>query len=106
LREQFEAAANSPNVLLREDALIEFPERDVVLAFSDLVTLGRLMTRTDAIAEIRLANDSPAVFLAMNNLRRFFYNGFGVACTLPPIRANAGRPSHLADAVDTQLTSG
>jgi Subtilase family len=70
LRQQFEAAANALDVLLREDTLIEFPEREVILAFSDLVTLGRLMTRTDAIAEIRLAKDTPAAFLAMNNLEQ------------------------------------
>jgi hypothetical protein len=70
LREQFETAAHALDVLLREGTVIEFPEREVVLAFSDLVTLGRLMTRTDAIAEVRLAKDTPAAFLAMNNLEQ------------------------------------
>jgi hypothetical protein len=70
LREQFQAAAATLEIPLKLDELIEFPERDVVLAFSNLTTLGTLLTRTDAIAEIRLAKDTPAMFLQMRNIEQ------------------------------------
>jgi hypothetical protein len=70
LREQFQAAAAALEIRLKLDEVIEFPEREVILAFSDLTSLGTLLTRTDAIAEIRLAKDSPAMFLQMRNIEQ------------------------------------
>lgn len=70
LREQFQAAAATLEITLKMDELIEFPERDVVLALSNLTTLGTLLTRTDAVAEIRLAKDTPALFLQMHNIEQ------------------------------------
>lgn len=67
LREQFQVAAGALDIPLKVDEVIEFPEREVILALSDLASLGRLLTRTDAIAEIRLAKDTPAMFLQMRN---------------------------------------
>ena len=45
--------------------VIAFPERDVVLALADETVLGRLIANTDAIAELRLAKDTPSLFLEM-----------------------------------------
>jgi subtilase family protein len=70
LREQFQAAAATLEIRLKADEVIEFPEREVMLAFSDLATLGTLLTRTDAIAEIRLAKDTPAMFMQMRNIEQ------------------------------------
>jgi hypothetical protein len=70
LRGQFQAAAAALDVPLKLEEIIEFPEREVMLAFSDLTTLGTLLTRTDAIAEIRLAKDTPALFLQMHNIEQ------------------------------------
>jgi hypothetical protein len=70
LREQFQAAAAALEIRLKLDEVIEFPEREVILAFSDLTSLGTLLTRTDAIAEIRLAKDTPAMFLQMRNIEQ------------------------------------
>jgi hypothetical protein len=70
LRDQFQAAAAALEIRLKLDDVIEFPEREVVLAFSDLTSLGTLLTRTDAIAEIRLAKDTPAMFLQMRNIEQ------------------------------------
>jgi hypothetical protein len=70
LREQFQAAAASLEIPLKLEEIVEFPERDVILAFSTMTTLGVLLTRTDAIAEIRLARDTPAMFLQMHNLEQ------------------------------------
>jgi hypothetical protein len=44
---------------------ISFPERDVVLALADEATMERLICNTDAVAELRLAKDAPALFLEM-----------------------------------------
>ena len=70
LREQFQAAAAALEIPLKLDEIIEFPEREVILGFSNLTALGRLLTRTDAIAEIRLAKDTPAMFLQMRNIEQ------------------------------------
>lgn len=68
LREQLQAAAANLEIRLKTDEVIEFPEREVILAFSDLATLGALLTRTDSIAEIRIAKDTPAMFMEMHNV--------------------------------------
>lgn len=70
LVEQFQAVARTLGVNVAEDQIIDFPEREVFLAQSDFETLGRLMARTDAMAEIRLARDTPASFLEMNNIEQ------------------------------------
>lgn len=69
LRESFEAAAAMLEIPTKPEEIV-FPEREVILAFSSLATLGTLITRTDAIAEIRLAKDTPAMFLAMRNVEQ------------------------------------
>ena len=61
--EQFQAVARALGVTVAEGQILDFPEREVFLAHSDLETLGRLMARTDAMAEVRLARDTPASFL-------------------------------------------
>lgn len=44
---------------------ISFPERDVALAFADISQLEKLIINSDAVAELRIANDTPAPFLEM-----------------------------------------
>jgi hypothetical protein len=44
---------------------ISFPERDVILALSDLATMERLIQHSDAVAELRVAKDTPTLFLEM-----------------------------------------
>jgi hypothetical protein len=68
--EQFQAVARALEVNVAEGQIIDFPEREVFLAQCDFETLGRLMARTDAMAEIRLASDTPASFLEMNNIEQ------------------------------------
>ena len=62
--EAFRRVAARMNVALKEHA-INFPERDVVLALGDEATMARLVTNTDAVAELRLAKDTPSLFLEM-----------------------------------------
>ena len=62
--EAFRRVAARMNVALKERT-INFPERDVVLALADEAVMTRLVTNTDAIAELRLAKDTPSLFLDM-----------------------------------------
>ena len=43
-----------------------FPNGDVVLALADEATMTRLVRNSDAVAELRVAKDTPAMFLAMD----------------------------------------
>lgn len=62
--EAFRRVAARMSVVLKEHA-ISFPERDVVLALGDEALMTRLVTNTDAVAELRLAKDTPSLFLEM-----------------------------------------
>ena len=63
-RPVFEHAANNVNVVVR-DHIVEFAEREVVLAHGTPQDLGRIVANTDAVAELRLARDTPARFMEM-----------------------------------------
>jgi hypothetical protein len=60
----FQTIAERLNVT-RKPHTISFPERDVVLALADVVTMERLIQHSDAVAELRLAKDTPSLFLEM-----------------------------------------
>jgi hypothetical protein len=49
-----------------EENVIVFPEREVVLALTNVTNLSRLINNTDLIAELRLAKDSPSMFFNPN----------------------------------------
>lgn len=84
LRPQFQAAATALEIPVKLEEIIEFPEREVILAFSNLTTLGTLLTRTDAIAEIRLTKDTPALFLQMTNVEQAQWVEDLLARLVPP----------------------
>lgn len=62
--DEFRAVATDLGLQLKEHTL-NFPERDVLLLLADEAALARLVTNTDAIAELRLAKDTPTLFLEM-----------------------------------------
>jgi len=62
--ETFRRVARRLNVEVKEHT-ISFPERDVVLALADEVTMARLIGNSDAVAELRVAKDTPTLFLEM-----------------------------------------
>lgn len=64
-RQTFEAAARRLDLPVREHALT-FPEREVVVVSSTAEALGRIVTHTDSIAELRMARDTPAFFVEMD----------------------------------------
>jgi hypothetical protein len=62
--ETFRHVAQRLNVTVK-DHTISFPERDVVLALADETTMARLVDNSDAVAELRIAKDTPTLFLEM-----------------------------------------
>lgn len=62
----FERAANVLGIVLREH-IVRFPEREVALALATADQIGTIVASTDAIAELRLARDTPAVFMEMDS---------------------------------------
>jgi hypothetical protein len=44
---------------------VTFAEREVLLALAGPETIGRIISNTDAVAELRLARDTPANFMEM-----------------------------------------
>lgn len=77
-----------------KDYLIVFPERDVVLALADEATLARLIVSTDAVAELRVAKDTPTLFLEMRAAEQSEW-----AADLAGRVAQITRPDGLAPAV-------
>jgi hypothetical protein len=63
-REDFERVAQALNIEIKAHA-VRFPEREVLLALSDVATLDRLIAHSDVIAELRYAKDTPAFFMGM-----------------------------------------
>ena len=62
--ETFRHVAQRLNIAMK-DHTISFPERDVILALATEETIGRLVENTDAVAELRIAKDTPTLFLEM-----------------------------------------
>lgn len=60
----FEQVAGHVEVRLKPNRL-QFPEREIVLAYADRDMLGRVVVNSDTIAELRIAKDTPAGFLQM-----------------------------------------
>jgi hypothetical protein len=65
-RTTFENFAGRNNVTVSSETLT-FPERDVVLAFGTRNSIGRCVVESSSVAEIRLAKDTPSVFLNFAN---------------------------------------
>ncbi|WP_376743588.1 S8 family peptidase [Ensifer canadensis] len=64
-KDTFAAAARRLELPVRQHAL-QFPEREVLIVHATAETLGRIIAHTDAIAELRTARDTPALFMEMD----------------------------------------
>jgi Subtilase family len=62
--ESFRHVAQRLNIVVKDHA-ISFPERDVVLALATEEMLASLVANSDAIAELRIAKDTPTLFIEM-----------------------------------------
>ena len=63
-RESFERVARALNIGVRSHA-VRFPEREVLLALSNIEALDRLVAHSDVVAELRRAKDTPAFFMGL-----------------------------------------
>jgi hypothetical protein len=63
----FKTVAERLNVAVK-DHILSFPERDVVLALADEAIMDRLVRNSDAVAELRVAKDTPSLFLEMRTV--------------------------------------
>ncbi len=84
-----EHAAARLKIVLR-DHVVRFAEREVVLARSTPQTLSTLISNTDAVAELRLNRDTPALFMAMTPAGQIeWVNDVRTRLTPPPGNAPA-----------------
>lgn len=86
-RAVFENASRRLNIVLRPHA-VSFAEREVVLALASPEAIGRIIANTDAVAELRLARDTPATFMEMAPDQQRAWTDELVARIVPPL-ANA-----------------
>lgn len=49
---------------------ISFPEREIVLAISNVEAMARVINNSDVVAELRIAKDTPSMFLEMRTLEQ------------------------------------
>lgn len=82
-REVFEHAAQRLNVAVQPH-VVSFAEREVVLALATPETIGRIIANTDAVAELRLARDTPATFMEMTPDQQRAWTEELVARIVPP----------------------
>jgi hypothetical protein len=81
--ETFRHVAQRLDVALKNHT-ISFPERDAVLALADEATMARLVENTDAVAELRLAKDTPTPCLEMRPVEQADWAGDLVDRVDPP----------------------
>ncbi|HEX7004977.1 MAG TPA: S8 family peptidase [Trueperaceae bacterium] len=66
---RFREAAQKLDVQLGDSEIV-FPERRVLLAYTNEATLDILLTHIDSIAELRLPKDTPAFFLDLSTVEQ------------------------------------
>jgi subtilase family protein len=68
--EHFMSTAAILGVRVKSTERLTFPEREVVLANATVSQMARLMTGSGAVAELRVASDTPAIFLNFRNFEQ------------------------------------
>ncbi|MCF6271563.1 MAG: S8 family peptidase, partial [Rhodobacteraceae bacterium] len=79
----FTHTAEAVGMTCRE-SVITFAERDVLLARGTARQLGRIVANTDAIAELRLAKDTPSPFILMDGAEQHEWSDDFLARITPP----------------------
>ena len=88
-RPTFDAAAQRLDLMVRDHALT-FPDREVVLVCATAEVLGRIVANTDTIAELRLARDTPGLFMVMDGAeQRLWSDDLARRIAPPPADAPA-----------------
>lgn len=67
--ETFDTVATRLAIPVQQQRLL-FPDREVRLVFGNEVTIARLFVNSDAIAELRRAKDTPALFVRWSNVEQ------------------------------------
>jgi hypothetical protein len=70
----FDEVARRLGITVQQQRLI-FPDREVRLVHADEAAVGRLFLNSNAIAEIRRAKDTPAVFVDWSNIEQAAWGG-------------------------------
>jgi hypothetical protein len=79
----FEHAAQRLEIVLRPH-IVSFAEREVLLAFARPERIGLIIANTDAVAELRLARDTPTTFMQMTPDEQRAWAGEVAARIVPP----------------------
>lgn len=82
-RAVFDHAAARLNVVVKEHA-VTFAERQVVLALAAPEIIGRIVANTDAVAELRLSHDTPALFMEMDGAEQIAWTQELADRVVPP----------------------
>lgn len=68
-KENFDEITERLNIRVQPHS-VKFVEREVVLALANVVQLGQILRKCDAIAELRIAKDMPSFFFENNELEQ------------------------------------
>ncbi len=68
-RETFDLVTRRLNIQTKPHT-ITFPEREVVLAMANVEAMARIIKNSDAVAELRVAKDTPSMFLEMGPIEQ------------------------------------
>jgi len=85
-RERFTHVADRLKIA-RKEHVVSFRERDVLLALADEAAMTRIIRNCDAVAELRLAKDTPALFLSMGGAEQREWSDDVLTRVTPPDRA-------------------
>jgi hypothetical protein len=88
-RPTFEAAARHLELTMRDHALT-FPDREVILVCATAENLSRIVANTDAVVELRLARDTPGLFMAMDGAEQRLWSDDLAKRIVPP---DSGAPA-------------
>jgi hypothetical protein len=86
-RELFERIAPALTIEFKPHA-VRFPEREVLVALSDVSTLDRLVTYSDVVAELRRAKDTPAFFMGLGGAEQRAWSDDALKRLTPPGDSN------------------
>lgn len=68
-RKTFELVTRRLNIQTKPHT-ISFPEREVILAMANVEAMARIIKNSDAVAELRIAKDTPSIFCEMSSVEQ------------------------------------
>jgi Subtilase family len=86
-REAFERVSQALEIRVKPHA-VRFPEREVLLALTNVATLDRLVAHSDVVAELRRAKDTPAFFMGLGGAEQRAWSDEVLNRLTPPDASN------------------